>query len=58
MDYPDRPKPRSADELKALVDSGEIEIMLMEEIDGGLTRLLLCDHRRNYEEGEIYELIV
>ena len=58
MDYPDRPKPRNAEELKQLVDDHDIEIMLAEDLDDGTTRLLICDNRRTYEEGEIYELIV
>jgi hypothetical protein len=51
-------KPESFDELKALHDAGDIEVMLEEDLDDGATRLLVCDHRRTYEEGEIYELIV
>ena len=52
------PKPKNEAELKKLVESGDIEIMLAEDICGQLTRLLLCDHRRSYEEGEIYEIVV
>ena len=52
------PQPQNEAELRQLVDSGDIEIMLWEDIDAQLTRLLLCDHRRSYEEGEIYEIIV
>ena len=51
-------KPQNEEELRILVDSGDIEIMLWEDIGGQLTRLLLCDHRRSYSEGEIYEIIV
>jgi hypothetical protein len=52
------PKPKSFDELKNLVDTGDIEIMISEDLDDGTTRLLIHDHRRTYEEGEVYELIV
>ena len=58
MEYPDRPKPRSTEELQALIENGDIEIMLAEDVDEQLTRLLICDHRRSYEEGEIYEIII
>lgn len=52
------PKPQSFNELENLVNNGDIEIMVSEELDDGTTRLLICDHRRIYEDGEIYELIV
>ena len=52
------PKPKNEEELKQLVEAGDIEIMLAEDICGQLTRFLLCDHRRSYFEGEIYEIIV
>ncbi len=58
MDYPDKPKPRNAEELKALVDAHEIEIMLSEDLPDGTSRLFICDNRRTFEEGEIYELII
>ena len=51
-------KPTDFAELKALVDSGDIEVMLQEDLDDGATRVLLCDRRRTFEEGEIYEIIV
>ena len=51
-------KPKNEEELKALVDSKEVEILLYEDLPDGTTRLLICDHRRSYEEGEIYELVV
>lgn len=51
-------KPTSFEELKALVSSGEIEIMLQEDFQDGTTHLLVCDNRRTYEEGEIYEVIL
>lgn len=54
----DKDKPKNEEELKALVDSKEVEILLYEDLPDGTTRLLICDHRRSYEEGEIYELIV
>ena len=52
------PKPQNEEELRQLVEAGDIEIMLAEDICGQLTRLLLCDHRRSYSEGEIYEIVV
>ncbi len=58
MDYPDKPKPRNAEELKALIDNHEVEIMLSEDLDDGTSRLLICDNRRTYDEGEIYEIII
>ncbi len=51
-------KPKTLDELKVLFDSGDIEIMLSEDMEDGTTRILICDHRRTYEEGEIYEIII
>ena len=50
-------KPKTFEEVKALVESGHISVMLQEEIDGE-THFLISDHRRTYEEGEIYEVIV
>lgn len=58
MEYPDRPKPRNSEELQRLIDAHDIEILLSEDIDGQLTRLLICDNRRSYDEGELYEIIV
>ena len=51
-------KPQNEAELRQLVEAGDIEIMLAEDLEDGTSRLLLCDHRRSYEEGEIYEIIV
>ena len=51
-------KPKSFEQLKKLVNSGDIEILLEEELDDGTSRLLVCDHRQSYKDGEIYELIV
>lgn len=50
------PKPQSFEELKQLVDSGLIEVLLSEDNDDGTMRVLVCDSRLTYEEGEIYEL--
>jgi hypothetical protein len=44
--------------LADLVKTGDIEIMLQEDLDDGTTSLLVCDNRRSYEEGEVYEIIV
>lgn len=57
-DYPDRPKPRSYEEVIALKEANEIEVMLAEDLPDGTTRMLICDNRRTYEEGEIYEIII
>ena len=51
-------KPESTDELRTLVESGDIEILLSEEIADGTTHLLVQDNRRTYEEGELYEIVV
>lgn len=50
-------KPESMEELKALHDAGEIDIMLMESLADGRTAVLVCDTRQPYK-GEIYELIL
>ncbi len=52
------PKPQSAEELRQLVEQGDIEIMLAEDLPDGTSHLMICDHRRNYSEGEIYEIII
>lgn len=52
------PKPQSEAELRQLVEHGDIEIMLAEDLEDGTSRLLVCDHRRTFEQGEIYEIIV
>ena len=51
-------KPKSFEQLQILINSGDIEILLDEELDDGTTRLLICDHRQSYNDGEVYELIV
>jgi hypothetical protein len=45
------------EEIEELVEKGDIEVMIQEEI-GDKTYFLICDHRRTYEEGEIYERVV
>jgi hypothetical protein len=40
-------KPKNIEELKQLIDNHEIEILDVFD---------LCDYRRSYEEGEIYEI--
>ena len=37
---------------------GDIEVLLAEELKDGTTHLMICDHRRTNEEGEIYEIII
>ena len=51
-------KPTSFDELKQLVENGDISVMLQEDLPDGTTRLLIQDNRRTYDEGEIYEIII
>jgi hypothetical protein len=51
-------KPQSFAEFKTLLDNGDIEILLSEDMAGELTRLLILDHRRTYSEGEIYEILI
>jgi hypothetical protein len=51
-------KPQSFAELKTLLDNGDIEVLLAEDVAGELTRLLILDHRRTYSEGEIYEILI
>ena len=50
-------KPKTFAELKALVESGDISVMLQEDLSDGTTRLLLCDYRQPWEK-EVYEVIV
>ena len=52
------PRPETIEELKSLVDAGDIEILLSEEIADGTTHLLVQDNRRTFEEGELYEIVV
>lgn len=51
------PKPKTWTEVERLMDDEEIEVWIAEESDRGL-HLLICDHRRTVEEGEIYEIVV
>lgn len=54
-------KPKTFEEVTELLFSGDIDIMLKEDVqDKGMykVRFLICDHRRTYEEGEVYEVIV
>jgi hypothetical protein len=44
-------------DIEELVNNGDIEVMIQEEINGN-THFLICDHRRTYEEGEIYEIVI
>lgn len=50
-------KPKTFEEVEKLVNSGDIEVMLHDFIDGK-THFLISDHRRAYEEGEFYEVVV
>ncbi len=58
MNYPDKPKPKTFEEVEQLIASGNIEVMIQEDLPDGTTRLFICDNRRTYEEGEIYEIII
>ena len=51
-------KPKSMSEIEALVADGDLCVMLAEDLNDGTTRLLVCDYRRTFDEGEIYEIIV
>jgi hypothetical protein len=50
-------EPKTFKEVEALVESGDVSVWLQEE-RGNKTLFLICDHRRNYEEGEVYEVLV
>ena len=52
------PKPKDEFELFELVSNCDVEIMLSEELEDGRSHLMICDHRRTYEEGEVYEIIL
>jgi hypothetical protein len=49
-------KPKNIEELKQLIDNHEIEILDVFDLSDGTTCVAICDHRRSYEEGEIYEI--
>ena len=51
-------KPKTFEEVLKLVDSGDIEVMLQEWMTDGTICFLICDHRRTYEDGEVYEVVV
>lgn len=51
-------KPKTFAEFKKLLEDEEIEILLAEDVCGELTRVLVLDHRRTVEEGEIYEILI
>lgn len=53
-------KPQTFTELEALVASGDVEVLLEEDFPGdeNITRYLIQDNRRFYEEGEIYEVVL
>jgi hypothetical protein len=51
-------RPKTFEELKQLVDNGDIEVWIEEDISDTLTRYFILDRRRTYEEGELYELIL
>jgi len=49
-------KPQSIEEVKNLIDAGDMEVWVQEDLDDGTTRLLVCDNRSTY--ANIYEIIV
>ena len=51
-------KPKNIEELQQLVDSGDIEILDVFDLPDGTTCVAICDSRRSYEEGEIYEIYI
>ena len=51
-------KPKTWKEFEELYRDGDIEILIIEEQEDRTIKLLLCDHRRTYDEGEIYEIII
>jgi len=51
-------KPKTFNEVKELVECGDVSVMLQEDMDDGATHFLICDNRRSYEEGEVYEVVV
>ena len=51
-------KPKTMEEIQSLVNERAIEVCIAEELEDGRTQFLICDNRRSYEEGEIYEVIV
>ena len=50
-------KPKTFKEVEALVESGDVSVLIQEE-RGNETIFLICDHRRTYGEGEVYEVVV
>lgn len=50
-------KPKTFSEVESLVKSGDISVLIQEE-RGEKTLFLICDNRRVYEKGEIYEVLV
>lgn len=52
------PKPKTYEELEALVKSGDIEVLCEMDYPGdeSLTIYLIQDNRRTIEEGEIYQV--
>lgn len=49
-------RPKTFKELKDLVEAHLVEVMIEEDSPDGTTHFLVCNSRRTYEEGEIYEL--
>ncbi len=49
-------EPETFDEMNKLVNSGALEIMLVDSFKKGTVSFLVCDNRRSYAEGEIYQL--
>jgi len=52
-------KPKAWEELEALVETGDVEVLIIEKLPYDETKLhiMVLDNRRTYKEGEIYELV-
>jgi len=49
-------KPKSKGQLKRLVAQGAIEVLVEEPQLDGTILFFVHDHRRTYEDGELYEI--
>jgi hypothetical protein len=50
-------KPKTLFDVEELVHNGDISVMHQDFINNEY-HFLICDHRRTYEEGEVYEVVV
>ena len=49
--------PKTLFEIEELVSNGDISVMHQDFINNEY-HFLVCDHRRTYEEGEVYEVVI